>query len=288
VYLMNNNFLTETVRFLNQSDLRLYPTDIRKVELKYEEDKVLKMIKMSFSDTLYSKPQISNNFILQVIVIFSTLDAKIDLEYPELQGQSFKYKYENLPCEIDEEIILKECFRIFKLLRNAATHSMNSISVSNGNIIAHYNFRDTAFNLQMTQKGISLLFTYILELFSSKTIYSNNHYKAFNRELFDLIKKEISVLSDEFGCELKSISNSLKLKRWLRYYIENPTFDLNNETNKLKIYDPYVLSEDYEKEYGVDYLINISDGVTYLIPGELLNDQYEIEFSQITDWEITN
>lgn len=283
---MINNFLTETIRFLKQSDLRLYPTECRNVVLKRVEDKVIKNVKLSMTDSFYSKPRISTNFILQVIVIFSTLDAKIDLEFPELHGQSFKYKYEHLPSELDDEIIFKECFRIFKLLRNAATHSMNSISVSDENIFARYNFRETDFKLQITQKGISLLFTYILELFSSDTLYTNNHYKAFNRELFDLIKQEIFVITDEFGNELKSISNNIKLKRWVRYYIENPSFELENERKNLKIKTPYELSNDYEKEYGVDYLIKISEDDTYLVPGEVLNEQYEIELSYILEWKI--
>lgn len=283
---MNNNFLTQSVRFLQQSDLRLYPLECREVELTFEDDKILKNLNISLSDVYSNRPQISDNFILQVIVIFSTLDARIDMVFPELQGHTFKYKYENLPFDTDEDIIFKECFRIFKLLRNTATHSMNSISVTEEKIIARYDFRDTNFNLEMTPFGISLLFTYILELFSSKPKYSTNHYKAFNLEIFDLIKKEISVITDEFGSELKPISDNLRLKRWVRYYIKNPSFEIINETNKLKITTPYELTSDYEKEYRVDYLIKTSEDATYLIPEELLNDQCEIELSYITEWKI--
>ncbi|MEX3625359.1 hypothetical protein [Viridibacillus arvi] len=283
---MNQDFLTETVRFLKHSDLNLYPLEYRKVELTFEDDKIIKNIHLELSEVYSNKPQISNNLILQVIVIFSTLDAKIDLKFPELQGQTFKYKYDHLPCESDEDIIFKECFRVFKLLRNAATHSMTSITVTNEKILVQYNFRGTNFYLDITQMGMSLLFTYILESFSPDNRYTNNHRKAFNRELFDRINAEIPGITDEFGTGLNQISEEFRLKKSVRYYLKNPSFILLNESNKLRITTPYELKSEYEQGYSVDYLINMSEDATYLVPSEMLNEQYEITISNIIDWKI--
>ncbi|EKU42043.1 hypothetical protein C518_2997 [Lysinibacillus fusiformis ZB2] len=283
---MNNNFLTETVRFLKKSDIRLYPLETRNVKLEFENGKITKNVSMSISDAFMSAPQISNNFVLQIIVVFSTLDAKIDLLYPNLQGNSFKYKYERLPSSSDEDIILREIYRIFKILRNAATHSMDSIDISNNTINAQYVFKGTNFKLQITQMGLSLLFTYIMNLFTVDEKYSQNHNSAFNRELFDLIKQEILVIEDEFGLFLTTISENLRLKRWVRYYINNPLFDYIEQQQVLKITSPYLLESEFEKEYGADYLVKLSQNEIYLVPGELLNDQFEIEITKLLNWKL--
>ena len=205
--------------------------------------------------------------------------------YPELQGQTFKFKYENLPQGSDEEIILRESYRIFKILRNAATHSMDSITIINDRIMAQYNFRNTCFELSITQTGLSFLFTYIIELFTTNNIYTQNHIKAFNCELFNLLKNEISSVKDEFGEGIFPISNTLRLKRWVRYYIENPSFEIKEE-HLLKITSPYELKSEFEKEYGVDYLVKLNKNDLYLIPGEVLNNNYELEISGLSYWKL--
>lgn len=278
---MDTNFLTQTVQFLKQSDLELFPINYRPYEyIRDSEGKLTLSGDMQLSEYI-NTPHISNNLILQIIVIFSTLDAKIDMEHTDLQGLTFRNKYMNLPNSSDDEIILKECYRIFKLIRNAATHSMSSISTLNNDIIADYHFNDTHFYLKITKKGMSWLFTYIIELFNSKTTYTSNHSIAFRRELYELLKNEISAFSDDFGNELTPISNDLKLRRVVRYRIKGSPFEISSD--KLKIKKPYKLDETYEKVYGVDYLIE-SEHESYLIPGEVLSDEYDIKITDAQNW----
>ncbi|MFT9820715.1 hypothetical protein [Lysinibacillus sp. NPDC056185] len=285
---MENNFLSQTVRFLQKSDLKIYPIVYREYEVQINEEEVVFSGGGSILKDYFSKPHISDNLILQIIDIFSTLDAKIDIDFPNLQGKSFRYKYIHLPNSSDEEIILKECYRLFKLLRNAATHSMNSITISNDDIVAEYDFNHTNFHLKITSLGISYLFTYVLEPFNSNSLYTQNFFRAFNRELYDLLKQEVSTFSDDFGTELNSISSNLKLRRGVRNYIVNPSYEISNETSKLKITTPYIKHAIYEKDYGVDYFIKIPESNKYLIPDEVLNDQYEIKLTNLQDWKLDN
>lgn len=283
---MDTNFLNQTVKFIKQSDLILYPTVYRPYEYIKNDDGQLILSGNLYAEDYINRPRLSNNLILQIIVIFSALDAKIDKDYPALQGQTFRNKYRNLPNSSDDEIILKECFRIFKLLRNAATHSMNSISIIDEDIIADYYFNDTHYNLKITKVGISWLFTYIIELFDSRTSPTLNHSIALKRELFELLKNEISAFSDDFGNGLNPISSDLKLRRIVRYLIKGSPFEINSD--KLKIKKPYKFIETYEKDYGADYLIQVSDNETYLIPGEVLSNDYDIKLADAQNWKLAH
>lgn len=226
--------------------------------------------------------------ILQIIVIFSTLDAKIDFNFPNLQGQSYRNKYLNLPHNTDKEIILRECYRIYKVLRNVAVHSMNSITVSNEKVVAQYNFNRTNYHLDISNEGVSYLFTYILESFNSNSQYTLNHDKALTRDLYDLIRQGINSFEDEFGIDLEPISNRLKIRSGIRNYIVNASFEINEKKNTLKIITPYIKSEIYEKEYGVDYLIQLPNTTLYLIPDAVLNGHFEIELTKIDDWRLNH
>ena len=61
---------------------------------------------------------------------FMIMDSFIDSIFPEMEGKTFKYKYENLPKNNNIEIMFSQIYRILKLYRNATVHHINGISIT--------------------------------------------------------------------------------------------------------------------------------------------------------------
>ncbi|HDR7963243.1 hypothetical protein QL993_25985 [Bacillus wiedmannii] len=278
---MMNNFIEQTIDLLKRSDIYVRQTEIRPVEFKFEEGKNSPSLHLSCSDS-YGGAKLSNNLILQTMMMFTVLDAAIDIRYPHLQGESYRKKYQRLPNSTDDEIILKGIFRVFKLFRNASVHSMSSINYDSDKMSVSYTYRQTSYNLEISKYGFELLFTYILDILDPLDKFTSHHHTSLNRKIYDEIKREIITFNDEFGAGLLDISNQIRLKRVVRYYIENPKY-LKVDGN-IQITSIYKLQPMIEDHYGVDYFIEL-DSLQYLIPAEVLNNN-QISTDEMQQWII--
>ncbi|RFB53133.1 hypothetical protein [Bacillus thuringiensis] len=278
---MMNNFIEQTIDLLKRSDIYVRQTEIRPVKFKFEEGKNCPSLHLSCSDS-YGGAKLSNNFILQTMMMFTVLDAAIDIRYPHLQGESYRKKYQSLPDSTDDEIILKGIFRVFKLFRNASVHSMSSINYDSDKMSVSYTYRQTSYNIEISKYGFELLFTYILDILDPLDKFTSHHHTSLNRKIYDEIKREIITFNDEFGAGLLDISNQIRLKRVVRYYIENPKY-LKVDGN-IQITSIYELEPMIEDHYGVDYLIEL-DSLQYLIPAEVLNNN-QISTDEMQHWII--
>jgi hypothetical protein len=277
---MMNNFIEQTIDLLKRSDIFIRQTEIRPVEFNYSEGTKTKKIYLSCNDS-YGGANLSNNFILQTMIIFTVLDATIDVQYPELQGESYRKKYQSLPNVTDDEIsVFKEIFRVFKLFRNASVHSMSSINYAADKVSVSYVYRQTSYNIEISKYGFELLFTYIIDILNPLKQLTSHHHTSLNRKIYDEIKEEIAIFNDEFGSNLIDISNAIRLKRTVRYRIENPKFLKVAENVQItSIYEVESQAEDY---YGVDYFIKVNS-CQYLIPAEMLNDN-KISLNEMQQW----
>ncbi|MED3351794.1 hypothetical protein P4388_24755 [Bacillus thuringiensis] len=278
---MMNNFIEQTIDLLKRSDIYVRQTEIRPVKFKFEEGKNSPSLHLSCSDS-YGGAKLSNNFILQTMMMFTVLDAAIDIRYPHLQGESYRKKYQSLPNSTDDEIILKGIFRVFKLFRNASVHSMSSINYDSDKMSVSYTYRHTSYNIEISKYGFELLFTYILDILDPLDKFTSHHHTSLNRKIYDEIKREIITFNDEFGAGLLDISNQIRLKRVVRYYIENPKY-LKVDGN-IQITSIYELEPMIEDHYGVDYFIEL-DSLQYLIPAEVLNNN-QISTDEMQHWII--
>ncbi|MFJ7557571.1 hypothetical protein ACIQXZ_27690 [Bacillus thuringiensis] len=266
---------------LKRSDIYVRQTEIRPVKFIFEEGKNSPSLRLSCSDS-YGGARLSDNFILQTMMMFTVLDAAIDIRYPYLQGESYRNKYQSLPNSTDDEIILREIFRVFKLFRNASVHSMSSINYDSDKISVSYTYRQTSYNIEISKYGFELLFTYILDILNPLEKFTSHHHTSLNRKIYDEIKREIITFNDEFRAGLLDISNQIRLKRVVRYYIENPKY-LKVDGN-IQITSIYELQPMIEDHYGVDYLIEL-DSLQYLIPAEVLNNN-QISTDEMQQWII--
>lgn len=74
---------------------------------------------------------IENVHLFKILTMFSLFDLFIDLKLGII-FPSFKKKYENITPSNDSDIILKETFRLAKLIRNSFVHNRSLAKVRSG------------------------------------------------------------------------------------------------------------------------------------------------------------
>lgn len=277
---MIDDFIKQTVSFLERTDTRIHAPEIRTV--RYEENTT--SLLMSDSEVVYlNRANISDNVLLGIMFFFSIIDAKVDLLHPELDGESFRQRYKRMTKKSDDEIILSQLFRILKLLRNASVHSKNSIVIMNNEITCSYSNMKTNFQLIITKLGLELIYSLILELVKT-TMSTSLYYSSIRRTYYDDIKANIKVFADDLGdSSLLELSNGIRLKRGVRYKITNSIFKI--EKDYLIIEKPYDLPEDEKLYRSCDYEVNYN-GKNYLIPSEALDSNNKMDISHLCLWEL--
>lgn len=271
---MINDFINQTLDFLDKSDINFHYPQICPVDLNSDgTHRVL----MSFINHL-SQPQINKNIVMNFMIFFMLFDVLVDTLIPAFEGKSFKQRYQNLPSGSDDEIILKEMYRIMKIFRNAIVHSKGSIDIGSNRYSINYYFHSTNFQLDIEKKTIGQLYSLIM-IFIKVRNNINSYILSLLRNYYDDIS--ITNINDEFGSNLFPISNGLRLKKIRRYRINNPKYQVDNE--KL-IIDKYKIHEMEKSFSGAEYIIPIN-GILYMIPDEVLGEGGEIEISKIDEWK---
>lgn len=278
---MIKDFIKQTIELIESSDINIRQTEIRPVVFENINGDYHSIVHIQ-AFSRYSGSKLSNNYILQITIMFTLLDALIDNKYPQLQGKTFSCKYRSLKGNDDDEIILKQVFRIFKLLRNASVHSMGAIKYEKDAITVSYVYHKTSYNMHITTYGLTLLFTYIMDIIKPLNHLTKKHHICLKRELYDEIKKEITTFNDEFGSKLPNISNKKRLRRGLRYFVKNPDFKVVN--NHIKIVSIYELDADTDAWRGVDYSIEYGSN-QYMIPSETLING-KIPIVDLLNWKL--
>jgi hypothetical protein len=263
-------FINQTISMLEKSDIRIHQPNILKV---VSEDEKKHTVFLEVSDVLYGRSNLSENLLLQLMIFFGILDAKIDSIHPDLENSSFEGKYSRLPESNDHEQIIKQLFRILKLLRNVAVHKKDSVSIENDTIICKSGNKE----LVISKLGLELIYSVILMLL--KPLGQNEEYfLGILRQYYDDIKNAVSSFKDAAGEVLLELSNGIRLKRGVRYQVENPVYE--KDDSYLTISNPY--NPGYEG-YGVDYFI---DSGSFVLPGEALNSENKISIADLQTWKV--
>jgi len=151
---MLSEFIKQTSQLIKQSDIQLHVPMI----VKIGDDNNL----FSFSDS-FSSASLSQNFLLNVFMFFGMLDAYVDSKYPSLVGGSYAQKLQQLPNTNLSESVLKDVYRIYKVIRNASIHNAGSISSSEDRISIQYLFKSTQYEIEISNKGLELLHSIVYE-----------------------------------------------------------------------------------------------------------------------------
>lgn len=269
---MNNEFLEQTLKILKYTDLSVHFPEF--VEVTMEGDK--RRMSMALEGTSGGL-HIKDNFVLQAMIFFGLIDAHIDLHNPELEGEHFADKYKKLSAANDSGIMIKEIYRLLRILRNAAIHSRTAISIDKKNIES--TTKDS--NLHLSIAGLELIYTFILLLIQESNS-SDEHKTSLLRTYYDDIRQDIILLQDKFGNHFADISTGPRLKRVVRYRVQNPVFQVDSDTQSLCI-KKHALKEHEAKHADYDYIVNINNS-SFLIPNEILDESGKIGLKDIKKW----
>lgn len=271
---MITHFINSTINLLKRSDIRIHFPEYREVLL--EEEGKTHTVHLFASDSFH-QTKMEENLIFTALTFFTLLDSYIDVKDPSLEGGTLKIRYERLPLSNDNEIILKEIYRVLKIFRNSVVHSKSAITFQNNQIKIDYTFRGTNFKLEINKYGLELIYSVILMMLSTNPTL---HDEGILRSYYDDIRQNLKNISDEFGIDnLILISNAIRLKRNVRYKIKNPNYLVDKDKGIVQI-----KRYDFEMGFSADYLITV-ENVYYLIPDEILDTNSTVPINEIYDWQ---
>ncbi len=269
---MNNEFIEQTLKILKYTDLSIRFPEIRNVTMEGDKRNM-----HMFLEGASGGLRIKDNFILQVMIFFGLIDAYIDLRNPDMEGDNFLEKYKKLSAANDSSIMIKEIFRLLRILRNAAIHSRTAISVDNNKIEATTN--DSKLHLRIV--GLELIYTFVMLLIQESN--SSEEYKtSLLRTYFADIRQAIILLQDKFGSHFADISTVPRLKRGVRYRVLNPVYQVDSDSQSLLI-KKQVLNGSEVEYADYEYVLKI-DNTSYLIPNEILDGSGKIGLEDIKKW----
>lgn len=276
---MLNEFIQKTLDILKESDLPLRFSEIVDVELKNGKRTFHYISECSSGGT-----RIEDNLIFNIIIFFTLIDTFIDIKHPALEGESFAGKYRKILGSDDFTIMVREIYRILKILRNASIHSKNAIQLKDKKIIIDYKFKSTHFKLEITKLCLELIYTFVFILIEENK-YCEMYRTNLLRTFYDDIRGNISFINDDLGSiNLEQISLSPRIKRGVRYRVRNPVFEVDKSNINIAIHQQKVkVSEEKERDY--EYLIKIDEN-NYLIPNEILDNDGKIKLSELDKWKL--
>ncbi|MBI5846338.1 MAG: hypothetical protein HZB31_00015 [Nitrospirae bacterium] len=269
---MNNEFLKQTLKALEHTDMAIHFPEIREVII--EKDKREIHIALIASSGGF---RLKDNILLQIMVFFTLLDAYVDLHSPHLEGKGFATKYKSLPIADDLNIMTKEIYRLLRILRNASIHSRTAITHNNTKIEAV----SSDSRLELEIKGLDLIYTFVLLLLEGD--HTIAAYKtALLRTYYDDIGQALISVQDTFGDRLTSVSAGPRLKRGVRYRLQNASFQMKESGRYITIKKEDIKGAEASwADY--DYVFTISD-VVFMIPNEILTEPSEILVADLSKW----
>lgn len=213
------------------------------------------------------------------IVTFMLIDSIIDKKNPSLVGSDYTKKYREMTTDNQVSCILKECFRIIRLIRNAIIHDTNSITkkyVDEKIIIKDLDGQEKEHTSQRVEYHIHMVnkkrpeslvvrsecfeyLRYIVWLSAQSNDLSGYSLLMLTNAYYRLCNSIIS-LNDIFGSELTSYHPNVIIKSFDRRVVLNAKIIEVEKNLKLK-------RKEYPPYYFVDYYYANSDG-RYLIPFE--------------------
>ncbi|NMS91922.1 hypothetical protein HGQ85_18535 [Clostridioides difficile] len=280
-YFFDNTNLNYVMPYYKNLEITEDGTKNFKMTLK---DKGMTFLDLSSKDSF-------RDIVIYTSNIFLSFDEYINYNNPDIAELNFKNKYIRLTSNSDIDIITKEVYRILKLMRNTIIHNLSNLSQieDDNNIMINfsYSFKNTNFNLNLSQENLFRLYAMVILITREFSVYESENkefYIGILRLFYDKLKNDICNFGefqddiDDMG--LMEISNDIRLER-IRLCIEKPIYE---KSEKIKIQRVCVKGE---KESSPDYPISI-DGIEYIIPDEVLDAEGKLELSELIKWRVNN
>lgn len=222
---------------------------------------------------------IEQNPQMKFLMLFTLLDFHVDASYPDLEGKSYRQKYLKIPSKGDYNLILRQLFRIAKVIRNALIHNPSSFTIANGNVSVNYIRDKQHFSLKMSREAFKDFHTAIV-MYVKGDIGKGSYFLGIMRSVYESILFGITQFNDEFGCVLEKPMTGITIKQRGRQIVLHPVY----ETYGGALRFPSVACQISEWE-GMDFYF-IHNGTEYLVPREALDKNLSItEDNLIANWK---
>jgi len=268
---MSSSFIHHTLMMLEDIGMSVKYPDIRHV--KVNEDGGFNR-HLSFCCMTGTRVSIEQNQQMKFMMMFTLLDFYIDSNYPDLEGKSFAKKYKNLPSESDFDLMLRELFRIAKVIRNSLVHNPSSFKISDGNLDISYQFRETDFVVKMSVDALSSFYTSLV-MYTKGDLGKGNYFLGVMRSIYKNILDGIFCFSDEFNRELNTPSIGLKIKPHVREIFMNPEYVIKGSQVHMKVAN--IAAPEWQ---GSDFYIEYN-GNEVLVPMEALGEDLNIDEAEL-------
>ncbi|MDP3664140.1 MAG: hypothetical protein U1D41_08015 [Nitrosomonas sp.] len=270
------SFICHTLMMLEDIGMSVRYPDIRHVTFSGDGSRT---VHMSFQDIIGTRVSIEQNQPMKFMMMFTLLDFYIDSNHAGLEGNSFAHKYRNLPSEGDYDLMLRELFRIAKVIRNSLVHNPSSFRVHDGVLDVRYEFKGTDFGVTMSADSLSNFYTSLV-MYVKGDLGQGNYFLGIMRSIYMSIANGISYFSDEFGGLPNTPSSGLKIKPYVREVFMNPEYVLKDDHVQINI------TERNAPEWqGIDFYLE-HNREKILVPEEAFGPELTIHIADLlNDWK---
>jgi hypothetical protein len=272
-------FMDQTKNLIERSDIRIHTPELIPVDM---HDNGTRTVNLHFHEYMNSA-SLNENFILNVLLFFGILDAFVDITHSDLAGKNFSDKNKHMPHSTDDEMVLHQTFRIYKLIRNATIHNMASISKTSDTVHIRYHFGKRDYEIIISTYGLELLNSIAIEYISPFEVRCDSYAEALRRSFYGDLLSQISLIRDEYGESFLPISAGVRLHRSRRYRPNKVSYVVKD--GLIILLEKYPLDDIEISFAGVDYEINLN-GDTYLIPHECLDCKLSISLREANAWRL--
>lgn len=261
---MDPKYINEIVDFLDKMQIQVIEPELRGA--KYNDDET-REVRIDLGEVCYGRTvQVSNNWIIENMLVFSLYDGYLEEKYALPEGQAFRQRYLSLPENTDQERLEKNCYRLIKLMRNAILHNLSKIVVSDkGYNINYSNQKNQAIQLEISQKAVRFLYTILLTLVQNKKlIKTKGHWENLLYSYYHEMQKGIVSLQDDIASAglIPLQDQHIYLNFASRYQVQNPI--VTEDTPEGLVIKRFGKRPTEMSDY---YLMR--DGEAYIIPEEI-------------------
>lgn len=222
---------------------------------------------------------VEQNPQMKFMIMFALLDAHVDTADPALEGLSYHQKYLRLPAADDASIMLRELFRLAKLIRNTLVHHPSAFRIEAGQLRITYQRKNAAFTLTMSDMALRHFYT-ALQMVLRGDLGTGNYFDGTMRSLYAEVVHGIHAFSDEFGTALIAPPPGLRIQPHTRQLHLNP----EHESHDGRVFFAAAAAPRPAWESMDFYLIRA--GQQYLVPVEALDSAHSIaEVALLRDWQ---
>lgn len=229
---------------------------------------------MSVSSRIGRRVSIEQNPHMKLLMMFALLDFHVDTTHPDMEGKSYRQKYEGLPFAGDYDLMLRELFRVAKLMRNALVHNPSSFEIADEHVNIGYTYGKTDFRLKMSTEALASFYTAIV-MYLKGDIGRGNYFLGLMRSIYTDTLAGIKDFNDDLGNALLAPPLGIKMKSGNRLICSNLQHEISEGLVRIHAPDGKL-----QPREGMDFHVR-HNGNDFLIPLEALNEDRMISESDL-------